>query len=121
MTLRTMSTTSRMCSNGLPYGMPKNPSLQERTLQPRPRVNRPPLTRSMSMAAIAVSKGLRTNASAMPEARRTLLVTPAAVASGIKGGPYTWGANSPSSPASSSIFACPVRTGPGTAGVTTPQ
>ncbi len=87
MTSRTISTTSRMCSSGLPYSMPKKPSLHDFTLVPRPSVKRPPLMRSRSIAANAVSNGLRANASAMPVASRTRDVAPAAVASGMNGGP----------------------------------
>ena len=39
------------------------------------------------IAATAVSNGLRANASAMPVARRTFVVTAAAAASGMNGGP----------------------------------
>src|SRR3990172_9283330 len=100
--------------------MPKKPSLQAWTLDPSPSKNRPPLMRSMSMAAIAVSNGLRTNARAMPEASFTRCVKAAAAERGTKGGPYTCGAKSPSRPASSCILHCIASNGPG-AGVTVPR
>jgi hypothetical protein len=67
--------------------MPKKPSLQARRLEPNPKIKRPPLIRSRSIAAIAVSKRLRTKASAIPEARSKRVVVVAAAARGMKGGP----------------------------------
>jgi len=86
MTSRMTSIVSRMCATGLPYpGMPKRPSTQARMDVPRPRMNRPPATRSRSIVVIAVSKGLRVNAIAMPLASWTCSVTAAQYPRPMKG------------------------------------
>jgi hypothetical protein len=56
-------------------------------LAPRPSTKRPPESLSMSIAAIAVSKGLRADAIAIPLASSRRCVDTAAAASGIHGGP----------------------------------
>ena len=74
----------------------------------------------MSIAAIAVSKGLRTAAIAMPLASLTRSVEAAAAASGTQGGPYTCGANRPSRPRASACCARAPMIGAGMA-FTNPQ
>jgi hypothetical protein len=74
----------------------------------------------MSMAAIAVSKGLRAAAIAMPLASLIRWLSAAAAARGTQGGPSTWGANTPSRPWASACCTIIAIAGAGN-GVTTPQ
>jgi hypothetical protein len=83
-------------------------------------MKRPLLMRSMSRAAMAVSKGLRAAAMAMPLARRMRSVAAAATASGRNGGPCTCAAKTPSRPWASACCAMAVMIGPGI-GCTMPQ
>ena len=84
-------------------------------------MKRPSLILSKSIAASAVSKGLRVKANAMPERSLTRLVEVAAAASGINGVLWSCAAIRPSRPMSSCILAWAATVDAGTLAGTNPQ
>ena len=89
-------------------------------LAPRPSTKRPPEMRSRSIAVMAVSKGLRVDAMAMPVPSWIRSVTMAAAARVENGAPCTWVAKRPVRPSSSACRAKLVSRGAGS-GTMAPQ
>jgi hypothetical protein len=80
---RTISTYSRILTNGLPYGSPYQPSTTWGPDAPRPRMNRPPLRWSSVSAAIAVAAGVLAASCRIEVPSLTLVVIAPHHASGV--------------------------------------